>query len=173
MEYSTATRKVVVPRCETCNGKFKPKEKVFCVDCDKKLHYECAVYDDEDERYMLCIDCYRNKKMEKALVRDGIMVRVIGDDNCRAYIGKSFWEELDNDMRKKIKVEEGCCEHELECEILDDDEKCVFCGWRSEYPESHIEYGNFKCKYITSVYKLKLDDEGDLVWEEYCKECLG
>ena len=64
MEFLSSTRKVVVPSCETCNGKFRLKEKVFCIDCNKKIHYECAVYDD-DERYMVCIDCFKsNKKTE-------------------------------------------------------------------------------------------------------------
>lgn len=183
MEYSNSARKVVVPRCGTCNGRFKPKEKVFCIDCNAKIHYDCAVYDDEDERYMLCLDCYKNKKIEKGLERDGIIVRVKGDDLCRAYIGKSFWEEEEDKIGSKIKIM-GDCEEELECEIIDDsdDDACEYCGWRCEYPESHVEHGNFKCKYIRSKYDLKLDDEGDLVWEEkkkqddcafgYCQEHL-
>jgi hypothetical protein len=163
MEYSTTTRKVVIPRCETCNGCFKPKEKVFCIDCDRKLHYECAVYDDEDERYMLCIDCYKNKKIENRLYRDGIMVKVVGDDLCRAYVGKSFL--LQDDKRTKIKIGEEC-KYELAVENEFNDNLCSYCGWGSEYLESHIEYGNWKCEYIKEKYDLKLDDEGDLVWEE-------
>jgi len=177
MEYSSTTRSVVVPRCETCNGKFKPKEKVYCVDCNAKIHYDCAVYDDEDERYMLCIDCFKNKKIEKGLERNGILMRVKGNDLCRAYIGKSFWEQEEEEIGSKIKIE-GSCEHELECEIIDDDDtKCKFCGWRSEYEQSHIDYGNFKCKYITDRFYLTLDDEGDLVSRVkcafgYCEEDL-
>lgn len=182
MEVQTTTRKVVVPRCETCNGKFRPKEKVYCIDCDKKIHYDCAVYDDEDERYMLCIDCFKSNKIAKALYRDGVIdeeptIRVVGDDLCRAYIGKSFWEREEEATGKKIKIE-GCCEHELECEVVDDDDdECKFCGWRSEYEQSHIDYGNFKCKFITDRFYLKLDDEGDLVSRVkcgvgYCKEDL-
>lgn len=163
MEYSNSTRKVVVPRCETCNGRFKLKEKVFCIDCNAKIHYDCAVYDDEDERYMLCLDCYKNKKIEKGLERDGIIVRVKGDDLCRAYIGKSFWDKEED---KKIKIG-GDCSEELECEIIDDtDDACKYCGWRSEYPESHIRYGNWKCQYIKSKYDLNFDEDGELEWKE-------
>ncbi len=180
MEYSNSTRKVVVPRCETCNGRFKLKEKVFCIDCNAKIHYDCAVYDDEDERYMLCLDCYKNKKIEKGLERDGIIVRVKGDDLCRAYIGKSFWEEEEDKIGSKIKIM-GDCEHELECEVIDDtddeDSGCKYCGWRSEYPESHIRYGNWKCKYITDRFYLDIDEDGEITSKVkcavgYCKEDL-
>ena len=43
-----------------------------------------------------------------------------------------------------------------------EDDECEFCGWRSEYPESHIKYGNFKCKYITDKYMLELNEDGEI-----------
>ena len=104
----SSTRTIVIPRCETCNGKFHPKEKVFCVECNKKIHYECAVYEyDDNNENMLCLDCYKNSKIEKALVRDGIICKVEGDDLCRAYIGSSFL--IDQSIwDKKINILEEC-----------------------------------------------------------------
>ena len=154
---------VVIPRCETCNGRFKIKEKVYCVECNKKIHYDCAVYEyDDDNESMLCLDCYKNSKIEKALVRDGIICEVKGDDLCRAYVWKSFYL-----IDKKIEIHEEC-ETDLdveECEIDEDDDSCKSCGWRSEYEQSHIDYGNWKCVYITANYKLRIDDDGNLEWE--------
>lgn len=169
MEYSTTTRKVVVPRCETCNGRFQPKSKVFCADCNVKIHYDCAVYADDDSQDMLCLNCYKNEKIRQGLEKDGILVKVEGDDLCRVYKGKSFWEEEE----KKVIITDEDCPYELECEVISDsdDDSCGYCGWRSEYPESHVEHGNWKCKYIKDKYILKLDDEGDLVWEEKPKVC--
>lgn len=165
MEYSTSTRSVVVPRCETCNGKFAPKTKVSCADCECKIHYDCAVYADDDCSDMLCLNCFKNKKIEKGLERDGILVKVKGDDLCRAYIGKHYWEQEED---KGIKIL-GDCSEELECEIIndtDDDDACKYCGWRCEYPESHIRYGNWKCEYIKSKYDLNIDEDGELEWKE-------
>lgn len=107
---------MIIPRCKTCEGKFKPKSRVSCVNCNASIHYDCAVYEDDDSHFMLCLDCYKNKKIEEGLVRDGIIVRVKGDDLCRAYIGKSFWEDNDNE---KFTIGEELVD-ELECEIIDD-----------------------------------------------------
>lgn len=100
---SPSTRNVVVPRCKTCDGRFPPKSRVSCIECDADIHYDCAVYEDDDSHYMLCLDCFKNKKIEKGLERDGIIVKVEGDDMCRAYIGKSFWLK---DDKQKIKIED-------------------------------------------------------------------
>ena len=58
--------KIIVPCCESCQNKFYLyDQKVCCIDCDKILHYECAVFDVKDERYMVCIDCFvKTKKNE-------------------------------------------------------------------------------------------------------------
>lgn len=195
MEFQTAPCKVALPRCDTCNGRFHPKTKVFCADCNCKIHYDCAVYADDDANDMLCLNCYKNKKIEKGLERDGILMKVRGNDLCRAYIGRAYWSDDEDDrtqvplggtqvpLGKKIKIGEDCKE-ELECEDCEeehecdwDDDVCKFCGWRCEYEQSHIEYGNWKCDYIKDRYYLKLDDEGDIVWKPkcgfgYCKEDL-
>jgi len=95
---------VVVPRCETCNGKFLLKEKVFCVECDAKIHYDCAVYEyDDNNESMLCLSCYQNSKIEKALARNGVIMKVEGDDSCRVFIGESFL--LDDD---DIHIHDAC-----------------------------------------------------------------
>lgn len=175
MEYSTSTRSVVVPRCETCNGKFAPKTKVSCADCECKIHYDCAVYADDDCSDMLCLNCFKNKKIEKGLERDGIYVKVKGDDLVRAYIGKHYWNETPLD--KKIKILDECSEEvELEYEDINND-ACVYCGWRCEYPQSHIEYGNFRCKYITDRFYLDINTDGELTSKVkcaygYCQEDL-
>jgi hypothetical protein len=153
---------VVIPRCETCNGKFRPKEKVFCVECNAKIHYDCAVYEyDDSNEFMLCLDCYKNSKIEKALERDGILVRVEGDDDCRAFIGKSFWDKETWD--KELHIHDDC-EIDLEVEEIYDDDACKFCGWRSEYEQSHIDYGNWNCSHIVVNYDLKFDEDGNLEW---------
>lgn len=160
MEYSYS---VVVPRCDTCLGRFYPKSKVLCSKCDCKIHYDCAVYADDDCNDMLCITCFKNEKIRKGLEKDGIFVKVEGDDLCRVYKGKAFWGD---DEEQHIHITDEECE--LEIDDIPDDDACIYCGWKSEFPESHIEYGNFKCEYITDRYKLKLDDIGDIVWENKC-----
>lgn len=176
----SSTRTVVIPRCETCNGKFHPKEKVFCVECNKKIHYECAVYEyDDNNENMLCLDCYKNSKIEKALVRDGIICKVEGDDLCRAYIGSSFL--IDQSIwDKKINILE---EYNIDLGVvkIEDNDCCKFCGWRSEYEQSHIDYGNWNCSHIVANYNLKFDEDGNLEWTKkdepdcafgYCNEEL-
>jgi hypothetical protein len=44
----------------------------------------------------------------------------------------------------------------------DEDDECEFCGWRSEYPESHIQYGNVKCEYITDKYNIVFNEDGEI-----------
>ena len=43
-----------------------------------------------------------------------------------------------------------------------EDDECEFCGWRSEYPESHIQYGNVKCEYITDKYNIVFNEDGEI-----------
>lgn len=41
--------------------------------------------------------------------------------------------------------------------------KCT-CGWRCEYPESHVEHSKlFGCDYIKSKYALSYDEDGELI----------
>ena len=42
------------------------------------------------------------------------------------------------------------------------DDECEFCAWRSEYPESHIQYGNVKCEYITDKYNIVFNEDGEI-----------
>jgi hypothetical protein len=44
----------------------------------------------------------------------------------------------------------------------EDEDECEFCGWRSEYPESHIQYGNVKCEYITDKYNIVFNEDGEI-----------
>jgi hypothetical protein len=44
----------------------------------------------------------------------------------------------------------------------EDDDECKFCAWRSEYPESHIQYGNVKCEYITDKYDIEFNEDGEI-----------
>lgn len=44
----------------------------------------------------------------------------------------------------------------------EEDDECEFCGWRSEYPESHILYGNVNCKYITDKYNIVFNEDGEI-----------
>lgn len=118
--------RIVVSRCHICQSRFNPKSKVSCLDCGINMHYDCAIYEDDDSKHMLCLNCYRNRKIERGLERDGVYV-------------------LDG---------------------LNDFDKCKFCGWRCDFLDSHIEYGSFKCKYITDRYELKLDDIGDVVYKK-------
>lgn len=200
---------VTVPRCKTCNGKFYAKckneyrtnSKIPCSNCGAVVHYDCAVYENDDSFHMLCLDCYKNDRIEKALLKDDIIVKVEGDDLCRVYIGKNF---LIDKEEKKINIDD-CEEMEIEYENLDpepfessdfvkysddfskyfinpnieEDEfgGCKYCGWRCEYPESHIRYGNWRCKYITDRFYLDLDEDGEITSKVkcavgYCKEDL-
>ena len=43
---------------------------------------------------------------------------------------------------------------------------CKDCHWNSCYEESHIHYGNKGCKYITSKYKISLNEDGEIEYEE-------
>jgi hypothetical protein len=43
---------------------------------------------------------------------------------------------------------------------------CKDCGWNSCYEDSHIHYGNTGCKYITSKYKISLNEDGEIEYEE-------
>jgi hypothetical protein len=48
----------------------------------------------------------------------------------------------------------------------DEDDKCKSCGWRSEYPESHILYcGGSGCEYIRDKYKTWITEDGELEWK--------
>ena len=44
----------------------------------------------------------------------------------------------------------------------EEDDECEFCAWRSEYPESHIQYGNVKCEYITDKYNIVFNEDGEI-----------
>ena len=41
---------------------------------------------------------------------------------------------------------------------------CKFCGWFSEFPESHIIRAMYyNCEYITSLYDISFDDDGEVI----------
>ena len=44
----------------------------------------------------------------------------------------------------------------------EDEDECKFCSWRSEYPESHIQFGNVKCGYITDKYDIVFNEDGEI-----------
>jgi len=156
---------VVVPRCNTCNGKFSPRSRVVCVECNCVVHYDCAVYECDDGFDMLCIDCYKNQRIEKALKNDGIIVKVKGDDDVRAYIGANYWDD-EGGVARKIQVV-GDYDDEVECEIIDENDGCNYCGWRCEYPNSHINFcGGGGCEYIRNKFDTWLDEEGELQYKE-------
>jgi len=121
MEFQKTAHSVVIPRCATCEGRFQPKTKVSCVDCNCKIHYDCAVYADEIGNDMLCLNCYKNEKIRQGLERDGILVKVEGDDLCRVYKGKAFWGD-DGSIDffgSKIKIIDDECNEEMEFESID------------------------------------------------------
>ena len=42
--------------------------------------------------------------------------------------------------------------------------ECSDCGWKCEYPQSHIEYSRTnECEYISAKYEITHDDDGELV----------
>ena len=42
--------------------------------------------------------------------------------------------------------------------------ECSDCGWKCEYPQSHIEYSRTNdCGYISAKYEISNDDDGELV----------
>ena len=61
----------------------------------------------------------------------------------------------------------------------DNHEECKYCGWMSEFMESHIEYSmqgygigiEKRCKYIDSIYKISINKEGELIiTKKKCKK---
>jgi hypothetical protein len=53
-----------------------------------------------------------------------------------------------------------------ESEEDEEDDKCKYCGWRSEYPESHILYcGGSGCEYIKNKYNTWINEDGEMEWK--------
>jgi hypothetical protein len=163
MEFQKTAHSVVIPRCETCNGRFKPKTKVSCVDCNCKIHYDCAVYADEIGNDMLCLNCYKNEKIRQGLENDGIIVKVEGNDLCRVYKGKSFWGD-----DSKIMIGEDLRNDEFlaEVEPFESSDFIKKCGELSEIYNKPI------CAY--GYCEEKLYNRGKLPnWRDMwiCNEC--
>ncbi len=60
--------------------------------------------------------------------------------------------------------EENCGDEDEE--ESEEDCECNDCGWRSEYPQSHILYcGGNGCVHIRSKYRTWFDEDGELKWE--------
>lgn len=48
---------------------------------------------------------------------------------------------------------------------------CKFCGWCSEFPESHIIRAMYhNCEYITSLYDISFDDNGEVIFTKKTKQ---
>ena len=71
-----------------------------------------------------------------------------------------------NEDRETI-IEEFDWEVMVEEYLADlEDDKCKSCGWRSEYPESHILYcGGSGCEYIRDKYKTWINEDGEMIAE--------
>jgi hypothetical protein len=64
-----------------------------------------------------------------------------------------YWEDIQDSDSEDEEEEE-------------DEDKCKSCGWRSEYPESHIAYcGGDGCEYIRDKYKTWINEDGELEWK--------
>lgn len=154
---------VIAPTCATCDGKFKPKSKTTCGLCGDKIHKKCGVYETDKSDEMICVDCFKQTRITKELITKGIItekgVKVIGDDDVRCYIGEHFYKQHLN-QTESLKIGEEI----TDCIESYDDDVCPHCGWRSEFTDSHIEYGNFKCKYITDAYDLQISEDGEILW---------
>lgn len=147
---------VSVPTCATCDAKFKLKSKTSCGICGVKIHKKCGVFEDTINE-LICVDCFKNKRIEDGLRSRGIYdVKVEGDDLVRCYIGSHYWKEPTD-----LCIGEDCsCELTID-EYVDND-CCPYCGWRCEYEDSHIRYGNTGCKYITDMYDITITEDGDI-----------
>ena len=63
---------------------------------------------------------------------------------------------------------------------FDEDGKCEHCGWRPEFPESHVYHaygntfwtGNQGCKFIMDNYDVSLDEDGEVIIEKKMNSCL-
>jgi hypothetical protein len=66
-----------------------------------------------------------------------------------------YWEDIpDSDSDSEDEEEE------------EEDDKCKFCGWRGEYPESHIQYcGGSGCEYIRDKYEILINEDGEIEWK--------
>ena len=48
---------------------------------------------------------------------------------------------------------------------------CKFGGWCSEFPESHIIRATyFNCEYISSLYDISFDDNGEVIFTKKIKQ---
>jgi hypothetical protein len=74
--------KIYIPTCPYCDTRYyagKKKNKVYCVECDCALCYNCAIYDEDDSNeYMICYDCFLQKDIENDLVEKGILNQPLG-----------------------------------------------------------------------------------------------
>jgi hypothetical protein len=66
---------------------------------------------------------------------------------------------LMNKFSNNIKVND-------ENEFEDEYGFCKYCGWNSCYEDSHIHYGNYRCTYIKRKYKLSLNEDGEIEYQE-------
>ena len=57
-------------------------------------------------------------------------------------------------------------EKNIESNFEDEDftEHCHYCSWRREFPESHISFGSYRCKYILSLFDINFDEKGELIF---------
>jgi hypothetical protein len=71
-------------------------------------------------------------------------------------------EKLQNDINNLMKKFSNNIKVKDETEFEDEYGFCKYCGWNSCYEDSHIHYGNTRCNYITSKYKLYFNEDGEI-----------
>jgi len=72
-----------------------------------------------------------------------------------------YWEDISSETSSE---EEEETMDDL-AEWFEEDGECKDCGWRSEYPQSHILYcGGSGCAYIRNNYNTWIDEDGELKW---------